>query len=244
MSQHIISRCPVCKEPLIATRLTCRHCGLELSNDFTLNRFSYLTGNSLTFIETFIRCSGNLKEVQKELHLSYASAKRILKEAQKELGLSEEKEDIAPEPPAITALPVYEDESFAVRSIKKKLNQVKGLAQLTTSRGKVFSIYYEEYGNGIYASNLPKSRMLSWKAFDSAIELLQKSGGTAPKGLAMKARLGEPELTLDTVEGYVACHAYGVKPGESTIRTISALAAILSWAGVCENGYGYLRLKR
>jgi hypothetical protein len=31
--------------------------------------------------------------------------------------------------------------------------------------------------------------------------------------------------------------------GESTIRTISALSAILEWAGVCENGYGYLRKK-
>lgn len=60
----------------------------------------------------------------------------------------------------------------------------------------------------------------------------------------MKAKLGEPELTLDTVEGYVAFHAFGVKKGESTIRTISALAAILEWAGICENGYGYLKLKK
>lgn len=243
MSQHIISRCPVCHESLIATRLSCRHCGLELSNDFTLNRFSYLTEGSLVFIETFIKCGGNLKEVQKELHLSYASARRILKEAQKELGLSEEKPAPVSEP-AITALPVYEDESATVQAIKKKLNRAKGMANIATSRGKVFSIYYEEYGNGIYASNLPKSRMLSWTAFDRAIELLEKKGGAAPKGLAMKARLGEPELTLDTVEGYVAYHAFGVKKGESTIRTISALAAILDWAGICENGYGYLRLKK
>lgn len=241
MSQHIISHCPVCQEPLVATRLTCRHCGLELSNDFSLNRFSYLSEGSLTFIETFIRCSGNLREVQKELHLSYASAKGILLQAQKELGLIEEKPAPALEP-AITALPVYEDESPAVRAIKTKLNHTHGLAILKTSRGKTFSICYEEYGNGIYASNLPKSRMLSWTAFDKAIELLEQKNGAAPKGLAMKGRLGEPELTLDTVEGYVAFHAFGVKKGESTIRTISALAAILSWAGICENGYGYLRL--
>ena len=243
MPQNIIGHCPVCHKPLVATRLSCRHCGLELSNDFSLNRFSYLSEGSLIFIETFIKCGGNLKEVQKELHLSYASAKRILKEAQKELGLLEEKAVPAQEP-AISALPVYEDESITVQTIKKKLNHSKGLANLTTSRSKTFSIYYEEYGNGIYASNLPKSRMLSWKAFDKAIELLEKKGGAAPKGLAMKARLGEPELTLDTVEGYVAHYAFGVKKGESTIRTISALAAILEWAGMCENGYGYLRIKK
>lgn len=243
MPQNIIGQCPVCHEALIATRLSCHHCGLELSNDFTLNRFSCLTEGSLVFIETFIKCSGNLKEVQKELHLSYSSARRILKEAQKELGLLKE-QPVPVSEPAISALPIYEDESATVQTIKRKLNRAKGLAQLTTSRGKIFSIYYEEYGNGIYASNLPKSRMLTWTAFDRAVELLEAKGGAAPKGLAMKARLGEPELTTDTVEGYVAYHAFGVKKGESTIRTISALAAILEWAGICENGYGYLRLKK
>ena len=243
MPQNIIGQCPVCHEALIATRLSCRHCGLELSNDFTLNRFSCLTEGSLVFIETFIKCSGNLKEVQKELHLSYSSARRILKEAQKELGLLKE-QPVPVSEPAISALPIYEDESATVQTIKRKLNRAKGLAQLTTSRGKIFSIYYEEYGNGIYASNLPKSRMLTWTAFDRAVELLEAKGGAAPKGLAMKARLGESELTTDTVEGYVAYHAFGVKKGESTIRTISALAAILEWAGICENGYGYLRLKK
>lgn len=242
MSQNIIGHCPVCHEALVATRLSCRHCGLELSNDFSLNRFSYLSEGSLTFIETFIKCSGNLKEVQKELHLSYASAKKVLKEAQKELGLTDDKPAV-PVEPAITALPVYEDESSTVQAIKNKLNRSHGQAKLATSRGKEFYIYYEEYGNGIFASNLPKSRMLSWTAFDKAVELLEKKGGTAPKGLAMKAKLGEPELTLDTVEGYVAFHAFGVKKGESTIRTISALAAILEWAGICENGYGYLKLR-
>lgn len=243
MPQHIISHCPACRSPLIATRLTCRHCGLELSNDFSLNRFSYLSESSLTFVETFLKCSGNLKEVQKELHLSYTSAKKLLKEAQKELGLLEEKPGPALEP-ALSALPVYKDESMVVQAIKTKLNRTHGLADLSTSRGKPFSIYYEEYGNGIYASNLPKSRMLSWEAFDRTIELLEKKGGSAPKGLAMKAKLGEPELTLDTIEGYVAFHAYNVNLGESTIRTISALAAVLEWAGICENGYGYLRLKK
>lgn len=180
MSQNIIGHCPVCHEPLIATRLSCRHCGLELSNDFSLNRFSYLSETSLTFIETFIKCSGNLKEVQKELHISYTSAKKILKEAQKELGLSEEKK-AEPAEPSISTLPVYEDESATVQAIKNKLNHAHGLAKLATSRGKEFSIYYEEYGNGIFASNLPKSRMFSWTAFDKAIELLEKKAALLQK---------------------------------------------------------------
>lgn len=182
MPQNIIGHCPVCHKALVATRLSCRHCGLELSNDFSLNRFSYLSEGSLTFIETFIKCGGNLKEVQKELHISYASAKKILREAQKELGLSEEKK-AEPAEPSISALPVYEDESATVQAIKNKLNRSHGLAKLTTSRGKEFSIYYEEYGNGIFASNLPKSRMLSWTAFDKAVELLKKVAEPPQRGL-------------------------------------------------------------
>lgn len=243
MSQHIIGHCPVCKEKLVATRLTCRHCGLELSNDFMLNKFSFLSEEELEFAELFIHYGGNLKAIQKQLHLSYPAAKKHLTKVQEKLDLRQEPTSASVFEPVVHNLPVYEDETEAIKKIKEKLNAMGGIATLPLSKGSSFQIYYEDFGNGIHATNLPHSRVLTWSAFNCAVELLTKCQGQAVKGNAMKGKLGSAALPLDSVEGYVACHAYGAKTGDSCLRTISSLSAILAWADICVNGYGFLQLK-
>ncbi|MFA9466710.1 MAG: DUF2089 domain-containing protein [Velocimicrobium sp.] len=242
MSQHIIGHCPVCKKELVATKLTCHNCGLELSNDFTLNKFSFLSEDELEFVELFIHYGGSLKEIQRQLHLSYPSAKKRLVKAQEALGFHIEKNETSSFEPVITNLAIYQNESSTIKSIKDKLNQSGGMAMVYLPKGDAFQIYYEEFGNGIYASNLPHQRILTWRAFDCVIQLLEKNNGTASKGNAMKGKLGSIYLPLNSVEGYVAFHAYGTKMGESCLRIISPLAAILEWAGICTNGYGYISL--
>lgn len=242
MAQNIIGHCPICSEELVATKLTCKHCGLELSNDFSLNKFNLLDNEDFYFLEKFLKYSGNLKELQQSLKISYPVAKKRLQKIQQALGYLEITKDEEHIEIILAELPIYKDESTTVKKIKNKLNESNGLATIKLPKGGSFKTYYEEYGNGIYATNIPHSKVLTWKAFDLATELMIKNGGSALKGQAMKSKLGEPGLTLDTIEGYVAHYAYGVKLGESTLRTISALSSILEWAGVCINGYGYLQL--
>ena len=243
MQQHIIGHCPVCKEELVVTKLTCRHCGLELSNDFTLNKFSFLTEEDLQYVELFIHYSGNLKEIQQQLHLSYPAAKKRLTKIQETLGLKQEEVRSSQFEPVINNLPIYHDETNAVKKIKEKLNASGGIATIPLSKGDSFQIYYEDFGNGVYATNLPHSRILTWKAFNCAIEVLTKNNGKSIKGNAMKGKLGSSALPLNSVEGYVAHYAYGAKRGDSCLRTISSLASILEWADICNNGYGFLQLK-
>lgn len=242
MEQEIIGCCPICNERLVAAKLACRHCGLELTNDFTLSKFNYLNQTELEFIEMYLRCQGNLKELQKQLKLSYPAARKQFDSVLSSLGYLPEAALCSLEEAVITELPVYEDESQIVKALKKKLNTFHGKAAIPLKRGGVFHIYYETFGNGLIASNLPQNHTLTWKAFDCAIEVLEKNKGKVKKGQAMKARLGEPELTLDTLEGYVAFHAFGIKKGEFTLRTVSALSSILEWSGICRNGYGYVEL--
>jgi len=244
MQQHIIGHCPVCKEELVVTKLTCRHCGLELSNDFTLNKFSFLTEEELEFVELFIHYSGNLKEIQQQLHLSYPATKKRLTKIQEALGLKQKEVSNNTFEPVIHNLPIYQDETDTIKKIKEKLNTLGGIATLPLAKGDSFQIYYEDFGNGVYASNLPHNRILTWKAFNCVIELLIYNNGKAIKGNAMKGKLGSSALPLDSVEGYVAHYAYGAKRGDSCLRTISSLASILEWAGICDNGYGFLQLKR
>jgi hypothetical protein len=243
MAQNIIGYCPICKEELVATKLSCKHCGLELSNDFSLNKFNLLSEDDLYFMEMFLKYSGNLKELQKHLKISYPTARNHLKRIQQLLGYSSPSNQTDSTDTVLAELPIYQNESHTVQKIKRKLNNLHGCATIPLSRTGSFHIFYEDYGNGIYASNVPHNRILTWKAFDLAIEIITKSGGRAPKGKAMKARLGETELTLNTVEGYVAHYGYNVQIGESTLRIITALSSILAWADLCTNGYGYLELK-
>ena len=243
MAQEIISKCPVCNHRLIATKLSCKSCGLELSNDFTLSKFNYLNTDELEFIEVYLHCKGNLKELQKEMKLSYPAAKKRFDTILSSLGYQPENSLQTNMEIVLSEVPIYEDESAVVKSIKQKLNETNGITRISLPRGSDFQICYEPFGNGLHATNIPSSRILTWSAFDAAIELLKKQNGKAQKGQAMKAKLGEAGLTLDTIEGYVAYKAYGVKKGESTLRMISALSAILEWCGMCKNGYGYLTLK-
>lgn len=84
--RKVISRCPVCDNQLKVTRLKCSQCDTVIENDFALSRFDYLTDEELHFTETFIRCRGNIKEVEKELGISYPTVRARLDGIIKALG--------------------------------------------------------------------------------------------------------------------------------------------------------------
>lgn len=78
MRKEVIGICPVCQNQLVATRLTCLSCHTEINGEFSLSRFSYLSRDELQFVETFVRVSGNIKEMEKEFGVSYPTVKKNL----------------------------------------------------------------------------------------------------------------------------------------------------------------------
>lgn len=80
MIQNIIGKCPVCNERLNATRLKCNSCSTIIENNFKLSKFDYLLNEQLYFIEVFLRCRGSIKEVEKELKISYPTVRAKLDE--------------------------------------------------------------------------------------------------------------------------------------------------------------------
>ena len=77
---QVISQCPVCSQKLNVQKLKCNKCETVIENDFKLSRFDYLSSEQLYFIETFIRCRGSIKEVEKELGISYPTVRAKLDE--------------------------------------------------------------------------------------------------------------------------------------------------------------------
>ena len=85
-----ISQCPVCDGELSVVRLKCAKCGTVIENDFTLSKFDYLSAEELHFTETFIKCRGNIKEVEKELGISYPTVRAKLAGVIQRLGFEKD----------------------------------------------------------------------------------------------------------------------------------------------------------
>lgn len=83
---QVISRCPVCNSRLKAVKLQCENCETAIENDFCLSKFDYLSTEDLFFAETFLKCRGNIKEVEKELKISYPTVRSRLDDIIRKLG--------------------------------------------------------------------------------------------------------------------------------------------------------------
>ena len=75
MPHDVISTCPVCSSELAVTRLHCRSCGTSLEGDFSVGRFGRLSRDQLVLLESFLRSRGNLREMERELGISYPTVR-------------------------------------------------------------------------------------------------------------------------------------------------------------------------
>jgi hypothetical protein len=86
MPHDVISTCPVCSNELAVTRLQCRSCGTSLEGDFSVGRFGRLTREQLTLLESFLRSRGNLREMERELGISYPTVRSRVEALVRALG--------------------------------------------------------------------------------------------------------------------------------------------------------------
>ena len=93
MKRDIIGICPVCEEKLKVTKLECSHCGTGITGEFKLSKFDYLTEEQQYFVEVFIKNRGNIKEIEKEMKISYPTVRRILDNVIEGLGYPAEKSE-------------------------------------------------------------------------------------------------------------------------------------------------------
>lgn len=91
MSYPLITNCPVCSRQLKITKLQCNHCRTAIENEFELSKLAGLGQEQLHFIEIFLKCRGSIKEVEKELGISYPTVRGKLDEIISALGFSTNK---------------------------------------------------------------------------------------------------------------------------------------------------------
>ena len=104
MAYQVISQCPVCSETLKITKLHCSHCHTTIENEFELSKMASLSSEQLRFVEVFLTCRGNIKEVEKELGISYPTVRGKLNEVVSSLGYEAKKKNEVDEKKVIAML--------------------------------------------------------------------------------------------------------------------------------------------
>ncbi len=89
MVHDVIATCPVCAGELTITRLHCRSCGTALEGEFGVGRFGRLDREQMRILESFLRSRGNLKEMERELGISYPTVRGRVDGLVRALGLAD-----------------------------------------------------------------------------------------------------------------------------------------------------------
>jgi hypothetical protein len=105
MPHDVISTCPVCSSELAVTRLHCRSCGTTLEGDFSVGRFGRLSRDQMTLLESFLRSRGNLRDMERELGISYPTVRSRVEALVRALGFGprgddDDTDEAAATPPA------------------------------------------------------------------------------------------------------------------------------------------------
>lgn len=139
MARDVISTCPVCEGELLITRLHCRSCGTALEGEFGVGRFGRLSREQLALLESFLRARGNLKEMERELGISYPTVRGRVDALVRALGLGDgvapaadeyETEDQAGDVPTPEADPGAERRAVLERLSRGEIDATAAAAEL------------------------------------------------------------------------------------------------------------------
>lgn len=128
--------------------------------------------------------------------------------------------------------------------VREKLLANGGTAVISLQKGDPCMIVLADNGSAVTSDKLHEFHY-ELSVFDIIVELLQHS----PQGKTRKGnsrgpddKVGYGRCTADTVVGAIAIHYFGKKTGESCFDPVFVLAAVLEWAGIARNGWGYVQL--
>ncbi|MGN1398949.1 MAG: DUF2089 domain-containing protein [Erysipelotrichaceae bacterium] len=90
MKKKLLGNCPICGQKMVVSQLSCKFCNSTISGSFSLSKFDYLSEEEQQFALIFIKNAGNIKQIEKELNISYPTVKKMLDSVIKNLGFTNE----------------------------------------------------------------------------------------------------------------------------------------------------------
>ena len=83
---RFVGACPSCDSPMVVRRLECPECGVGVDGRFDAGPLARLSREQLSFVETFLRARGKIKDVEEDLGISYPTVVARLNEVLVPLG--------------------------------------------------------------------------------------------------------------------------------------------------------------
>ncbi|MCI0399266.1 MAG: DUF2089 domain-containing protein [Chloroflexi bacterium] len=109
--RKILEQCPTCGGELAVTQLSCTNCETVILGRYAPCLFCRLSPENLRFLEVFVKNRGNVKEMERELGVSYWAIRNRLNEVVAAMGFEAE--------PAAAR----EETSAARRDVLEQLNR-------------------------------------------------------------------------------------------------------------------------
>jgi hypothetical protein len=88
--------CPVCGGDMIIRELECPTCEVTIRGSFDTCPFCVLNAEQLQLIKIFLKSRGNIKEVERELGISYPTVRGRLDEITRTLGFTPARPEVTP----------------------------------------------------------------------------------------------------------------------------------------------------
>lgn len=77
-SSPINHNCPYCGDGMAISSMTCGHCHVRVEADFPMSHIGRLPVEHQRFIEMFVLCGGNLKQLAEQVGVSYPTIRSRL----------------------------------------------------------------------------------------------------------------------------------------------------------------------
>jgi hypothetical protein len=84
----IVLKCPSCQGNLAVSQLKCPDCEIAIEGEFSLPALIRLTAAQLDFVEVFIKNRGVIRDVERELGVSYPTVRARLDDVIQALGFN------------------------------------------------------------------------------------------------------------------------------------------------------------
>lgn len=84
---NIPNKCPSCSGKVIVTELCCTDCKTSVRGTFELPVFASLSNEEESFLRVFLAARGSIKEVERQLGISYPTVRARLEALLNRLGL-------------------------------------------------------------------------------------------------------------------------------------------------------------
>ena len=84
----LILKCPSCNGDLAVSKLHCHACEIAIEGDFGIPALLRLSRAQLDFVEVFLKNRGNIREVERELGVSYPTVRARLDEVLDAIGFN------------------------------------------------------------------------------------------------------------------------------------------------------------